>query len=61
VKVIGDKVVINIAHYQGKWRCDTGYLTDPETIKAIFDKAVAGGLIPEYPDVITQLLNRISA
>lgn len=61
VKVIGDKLVINIAQYQGKWRCDTGYLTDPEIIKAIFDKAVAGGIIPEYPATVKQFLNRISA
>ncbi len=61
VKVIGDKLVINIAQYQGKWRCDIAYLTELETIKAIFDKAVEGGLISEYPPVVKELVNRLSA
>ncbi len=61
VKVTGDKLEINIAQHQGKWRCDIAYLTDVETIKAIFDKAVNGGLISEYPAVVKELVNRLSA
>ena len=60
VKVIGDKLVINIAQYHGKWRSDIAYLTDVETIKAIFDKAVNGGLISEYPTVVKELVDRLS-
>jgi len=60
VKVIGDKLVINISQYQGKWRCDIAYLTEIETIKAIFDKAVDGGLISEYPIVVKELIDRLS-
>jgi hypothetical protein len=61
VKVVGDKLIINIAQYQGKWRCDICYLTELETIKAIFDKAISGELISEYPAVVKELVKRLSA
>lgn len=60
VKIVDGKLAIAIASYQGKWRCDTGYLRSADTIKAIFDKAVKGGLITEYPAVVNQFLKEFA-
>lgn len=60
VSVVNEKLVINIAQYQGKWRSDIAYLTEIETIKAIFDKAVKGELISEYPPVVKEFINGLS-
>lgn len=61
VKIVDGKLAIAIASYQGKWRCDTGYLVNAETITAIFDRAVKGGLITEYPAVVNQFLQENAA